>query len=107
MNYPEDYPGDSVITTLIEAPPGQTVTITFSDFAVEYDSSCDNDYLVLHDGSNMDDTEIGTYCGTTGPGCVESSTEYLLMIFTTDTWTEERGYFASFNFDGKYLRAAP
>ena len=101
VNYPNNYPDDSVVTTLIEAPPGQTVTIAFSDFEVEYDSSCDDDFLVIYDGSTTSDTEIGTYCGTTGPGCVHSSAEYLLLSFTTDSFTERRGYFASFNFVGK------
>ncbi|XP_072048292.1 uncharacterized protein [Amphiura filiformis] len=81
-NYPSDYPNDMTVTVLIEAPEGQTVTISFHDFEVEYDSTCSKDFVVLYDGDTTDNTtEIGTYCGTNSPGNITSSSKNLLVYF--------------------------
>ena len=79
------------------------MTINFDDFEVEYiSSSCRYDFLIIYDGSAITDSEIGRYCGTTSPGCVTSSAENLLLYFESDVSTEERGYSATFNFQGKF-----
>ncbi len=98
--YPSDYPADFTITALITAPDGQRVSITFDDFVMESSSSCSNDFMTLHDGDSLSDTTIGTYCGTTSPGCVRSSSESLLWYFETNSVREERGFSASFDLGG-------
>ena len=101
-NYPNDYPDDLYMSILITAPDGQTVTILFVDFELEYVSrSCSYDSLIIYDGSSTGDSEIGTYCGTISPDCITSTSKYLLMVFETDGSTEERGFRSHFNFQGK------
>ena len=100
--YPSDYPANIAVTALITAPTGQTVTITFGDdFETESSTTCAFDFLTLYDGATSSDTEIGTYCGTTGPGCITSSSENLLIYFESDGSREEKGFTSSYNFDGK------
>ena len=104
VNYPSDYPSNSEDYWLIAAPEGLTVTVAFQDFKTEEDFSCDNyDYLVLYDGTQISDPELARACGTTPPECTTSSFNDLLIAFSSDSFTEYRGFSLSYNFIGTYL----
>ena len=104
-NYPNNYNPNSADSWLITAPAGQTVTIYFVDFYMEYSStSCQFDYVILYDGDSASDPRIGDgkYCGTNSPGCLETYSNNLLVTFTSDHSAQFRGFSAKFYFGGQY-----
>jgi PKD repeat protein len=52
---------------------GANVIAEFQMFDVEYNSSCNYDWLKIYNGATTSSPIIGTYCGTNSPGTVEAS----------------------------------
>ncbi len=75
--------------------PGSDVTMTFTSFDVENHGSCGYDYMSIYDGPNTSSTLIGTYCGTTSPGTVTSTTGSLTIYFDSDGGVTEPGWEAT------------
>ena len=72
--------------TFQPATSGAMIEIEFISFDVEYQSSCNYDYLNIYDGSNSNATLIGTFCGTDSPGTVISTdvSGALTFVFHSD-----------------------
>ena len=70
-------------------------------------SSCTCDYVVVYDGATTSDTEIGTYCGTTAPGYITSSSNNLLVTFISNVDFQSNGFSATFYFEGKHIVVSP
>ena len=89
---------------LITAPAGQNVTIYFVDFCIENTASCDFDYVILYDGDSASDPRIGDnkYCSINSPWCQETSSNNLLVTFTSDGTNQYKGFSATFYFGGQY-----
>lgn len=77
--------------------PGSDVTMTFTSFSVENHSSCGYDYMSIYDGPTTSSTLIGTYCGTTSPGTVASTTGSLTILFHSDGGVTSTGWAATWN----------
>ena len=58
--------------------------------------------MILNDGASFSDTQLGQFCGATRPGCKESSSNSLLVKFTSDATDETRGFSAKFYVGGVY-----
>ncbi len=65
--------GEDYIFTIYSATPGAQLEVNFTTFDVEYQGSCNYDYLNIYNGENTSATQIGEYCGTSSPGLVTSS----------------------------------
>ena len=100
-NYPNDFYNYLAISWLITAPPDQTVTINFVDFVVDVTSGY-NAYVMLYDGDSHSDTQIGTFRYRPSPDCQVTSSNNLLVTFTSDHEIAERGFSAKFYFGGQY-----
>jgi len=60
-------------TTITPTTAGSMLRVTFSSFDVEYQASCDYDYLEIFDGTSTGATLLGKYCGTNSPGIVDAT----------------------------------
>lgn len=69
-----DYNNDEDFTkTFNSGTPGAKIIVEFQMFDVEYNSSCNYDWLKIYDGSGTSSPLIGTYCGTNSPGTIEAT----------------------------------
>ncbi|HPR57508.1 MAG TPA: M14 family zinc carboxypeptidase [Bacteroidales bacterium] len=70
QNYDND---ENYVMTIFPETPGSSIIVQFLAFDVEYNSTCDFDWLKIFNGANTQSTLIGTYCGTSSPGTVEAN----------------------------------
>ncbi|KAK3791976.1 hypothetical protein RRG08_035467, partial [Elysia crispata] len=91
-NYPNNYPNGALCTWIITTDPGTQVTLTFSAFSLETDSSCDFDSLVIRDGNNRSSPILGTFCGSSRPPVVTASGNVMFISFTTDSSVTRTGF---------------
>ncbi|MCF8378316.1 MAG: PKD domain-containing protein [Bacteroidales bacterium] len=84
------------MTFLPEATNGMMVA-EFTSFNVEFESSCDYDWLKIYDGVGTSSPLIGEYCGTNSPGTITATNESgaLTFIFHSDASVTESGWSAN------------
>lgn len=90
-NY-EDY-----TMTFYPNPPNGKIKVDFTMFSVEFQSTCDYDWLMIYDGPDYSAPIIGEYCGTNSPGTVLSTHETgsLTFVFHSDYSVTEPGWAAN------------
>ncbi len=54
---------------------GKKVSVSFSSFDVESESTCSYDWLKIYNGPNTNSPLLGTFCGSTLPGSFTSTSE--------------------------------
>jgi len=90
-NYPENYENDLEETYEITAPGEDDILeISFAHFDLEYEEDCEYDSLMIKDGDGtvlMDKT-----CGSEIPSPVQSSTNRVNVIFSTDSSETATGF---------------
>jgi len=81
------YPGGGNSKTVVQ----------FTYFDLEYQSSCNYDWLKIYNGPNTSSTLIGKYCGTASPGTVASThaTGALTFQFHSDYSQTKNGWVAN------------
>ncbi|MFP4469142.1 MAG: PKD domain-containing protein, partial [Bacteroidales bacterium] len=68
--------------TFMPATAGAKLIVDFELFDVEYDGSCDYDWLKIYDGPTASASAlIDIYCGTNSPGTVEATNEEGALTF--------------------------
>lgn len=87
-NYPNVYPNSYKKTTCIDAPAGQKVTLTFTDFQTE----AGYDYVTLKDKTGA---VLSKTAGSTKPAAVTADRVY--VIFTTDSSQNKKGWSANWS----------
>lgn|GEM_PF-3466243 len=76
------------------APTGATnLTLSFTVFELE----SSYDFMYIYDGLDATAPLIGTYSGTNSPGTINASNGALTIVFTSDSWTTEEGWVASWS----------
>ncbi|NOR88128.1 MAG: T9SS type A sorting domain-containing protein, partial [Bacteroidales bacterium] len=87
--------------TFIAEDQSENVVLSaeFLEFDVEFQETCNYDYLKIYDGPNASSTLIGTYCGTDSPGTVFSSNteKALTFVFHSDNTEVASGWKAMIN----------
>ncbi|KAM4705286.1 LOW QUALITY PROTEIN: cubilin [Rhinophrynus dorsalis] len=108
-NYPESYTGENHCAWLLEAPEGNTLTLTFAYLDIENHSICRWDSVTIMNGGSPGSPLIGQYCGTSSPGTVQSASNKLLVMFNSDNTVHGGGFYANWTSDslgcGGYLHA--
>ncbi len=89
-----NYTDDERKLYLFVAPTGSTITLNFSSFNLENNW----DFMYIYDGNSVYANLIGTYTGTNSPGTITSSSNSLLVEFTSDCATTAPGWAASWSF---------
>ncbi|MEE6499024.1 hypothetical protein FKM82_003291 [Ascaphus truei] len=99
--YPEKYPNSVDCIFPILAPMGYKIKMTFTNFQLEFASSCsvNYDYLVVYDGSSITAPKLGTFCSQTEiPPPVTSTENSMLLMFHSDVWVTQEGFRAIYSF---------
>ncbi|NWX82451.1 CUBN protein, partial [Nothoprocta pentlandii] len=94
-NYPEPYSNLNRCSWLLEAPEGQTITLTFTAFHLESHSLCKWDSLTILNGGSPGSPVIGQYCGSQSPGTIQSGSNKLVVIFNSDHSVQGGGFYAT------------
>lgn len=91
-NYQND---ENYTMTFMPENAGSKIIVEFEMFNVEYNSTCDYDWLNIYDGPSVSQFSlIGTYCGTDSPGIIEATNEdgALTFEFESDFSVTEPGW---------------
>lgn len=92
-NYPNNYDNLDSVCWLISQPIGYTVSLKFNDFNTE-----DNDDVVrVFDGNSTNSALLLSASGSTAPSAVNSSSNEMLIVFTSDNSNVRTGFQATFH----------
>ncbi|NWR74432.1 CUBN protein, partial [Centropus unirufus] len=94
-NYPAPYSSLNRCSWLLEAPEGETITLTFTAFHVENHVLCKWDSVIILNGGSPGSPVIGKYCGSTSPGTIQSGSNKLVVIFNSDHSVQRGGFYAT------------
>ena len=82
------------------------ITLYFTKFDLEYSRNCENDYLLITEGSGNNLRYVGKYCGSDKPTNFRTSSNVLTLRFVTNSRIERNGFRATYYFQYK-LTARP
>ncbi|CAM9531973.1 unnamed protein product [Lampetra fluviatilis] len=88
----ESYDHQVSCAWVIEVASNQVVRITFPFFHLEGGSTCQFDWLQIHDGSSASTHMLGKFCGTTVPSELISSHNTLYFWFRSDHSVNAGGF---------------
>ncbi|XP_022107899.1 cubilin-like isoform X2 [Acanthaster planci] len=94
-NYPDQYDHNDHCAWLIQAPPGTTVTLTFTAFDIESHSRCQYDYLSARNGGTVESPQLSgedPWCGSTAPASITTASNEVFMVFMTDASASASGF---------------
>ena len=78
----ENYANDEdYVLTFLPSDTQDNVIAAFIMFDVEFEENCENDWLSIYDGLDVNAPLIGTYCGTDSPGVLVSTNEAGALTF--------------------------
>ncbi len=66
---------EEYIMTFLPGTSNSLIKIEFMEFDVEDQLNCENDYMEIFDGSDINAPLLGSWCGTDSPGTVIAGTE--------------------------------
>ncbi|XP_074032807.1 protein tolkin, partial [Leptinotarsa decemlineata] len=93
-NFPGRYPAKKDCTWLFTTTPGHRVAVEFDFFELESHQECFYDHADFYDGPSSEEYLLGSFCGSKRPDAVISSTNKMLMTFTSDSSTQRGGFVA-------------
>ncbi|XP_033106655.1 uncharacterized protein LOC117108667 [Anneissia japonica] len=98
-NFPQNYENNMYCTAIIKAPEGETITLTFTALNVEYENSCEYDYVEVRD--SVDSFESSQrFCGAILPEPITGEGNQLAVIFRSDQSVISSGFSASYVISG-------
>uniref|UniRef100_A0A3Q2TAZ9 Cubilin n=1 Tax=Fundulus heteroclitus TaxID=8078 RepID=A0A3Q2TAZ9_FUNHE len=92
LNFPNNYPDNSLCSWTIQASSGNKINYTFTVFELEATSSCNYDYIKLYNGPNDQAPLIGVFCGNTPPPANTTTSSALTLVFRTDSSISMLGF---------------
>ncbi|XP_029345463.1 cubilin isoform X3 [Acyrthosiphon pisum] len=81
-NYPKNYGQNLKCAWYLKLPEGNNVDVRFND--IDLDSSCDNNYVMLHDGPSPESPVLGKYCGNILPENLVATSNELWVVFSSE-----------------------
>uniref|UniRef100_A0A2H8TEF1 Cubilin n=1 Tax=Melanaphis sacchari TaxID=742174 RepID=A0A2H8TEF1_9HEMI len=91
-NYPNNYKQITNCAWLIVLPEGENVNIHFND--IDLDSSCDNNYVIIYDGSSPESPTLGKYCGNILPENLAATSNSIWIEFSSESGKNNRKGFS-------------
>ena len=76
-SYPNNYPPNTDCTYTISQPTGTVILLNFLSMDIDYDSSCDYDYIEIRDGPTAGSPLLDKLCGNEIPASIQSSQNQL------------------------------
>ncbi|XP_014830968.1 PREDICTED: cubilin, partial [Poecilia mexicana] len=92
LNFPNNYPGNSLCSWTVQASSGNTINYTFTSFQLEDTYNCNFDYIKLYNGPNEQAPLIGAFCGNTPPPANSTTSSALTLVFRTDSSISMPGF---------------
>ncbi|XP_076011946.1 inactive serine protease PAMR1 [Genypterus blacodes] len=92
----ESYPTNARCEWIIQVQRGHTVDLSFAQLSLEPDHNCQYDYIEVRDGDNLRSSVIGRFCGDQLPPPVQSSSNVLHVLFTSDGYNNFDGFVFTF-----------
>ncbi|KAL9985410.1 hypothetical protein ACROYT_G007815 [Oculina patagonica] len=108
--YPNNYPMDAECRWMLKIPEELKnvkpfIKLTFEAFQLEYHSSCAYDRLTIFDGAEGNHTMMGKFCGSDIPPPLFSSSDQMVVMFTSDFSMAYKGFNATFEFTNTLVPA--
>ncbi|XP_052259361.1 deleted in malignant brain tumors 1 protein-like isoform X2 [Dreissena polymorpha] len=97
-NFPSNYINNVHCNWFINAPDASRINLNITDFAMEFDDLCRHDYLELFNGPHASSLSIGKYCGTVPPMGFKLQSNYIYIVFSTDSSTSYKGFRMTYTF---------
>lgn len=91
-DYPEDYPESVTCQWVIKLPVQYKVRLEFTDFLLENSESCRFDFVLVMDGLPSSPTPVGKFCGNGSKDDVESKSNFLTVLFKSDSSMTKKGF---------------
>ncbi|XP_070584314.1 cubilin [Erythrolamprus reginae] len=96
-NYPNKYDNKMVCIYKINVPNNQQIALHFTNFSLEDDVMCRNDYLEIRNGGFETSPLLGKYCGSSLPPVTVSHSNNLWIKFVSDMFSTSTGFSASWD----------
>lgn len=91
-NFPDNYNIDQDVYWTITAPEGKIIRVDFEELDIENEVSCRDDYLRFYDGESKTDREIRTFCGTSQPYPIQTTSNKLYIHFHSNEQYSRKGF---------------
>ena len=85
-----------ICTWHVTAKENHVIRLQFHSFAIESHPTCANDYVEVRDGGRHRSRTLGKYCGDTFPPVIESSSNGLTIVFSSNEASTRTGFKASY-----------
>ncbi|XP_078576616.1 uncharacterized protein LOC144862181 isoform X4 [Branchiostoma floridae x Branchiostoma japonicum] len=99
MGFPNTpYDNSALCEWNIQVSSDQVITLTFTQFDLEYSgSACVYDSVTIYNGADDKAPLLGRFCGSNVPQSITSSTNQLFIRFKTDNAFPGDGFYAFYN----------
>ena len=94
-NYPDNYPNNLEKIETIQVEQGLILSLQFTAFDIEADSTCGFDHLTITDGDGT--TLMEKSCGTPLPADIRSTSNIVKLVFSTDSGGTRAGWSVSWS----------
>ncbi|KAI7811572.1 putative inactive serine protease PAMR1-like [Triplophysa rosa] len=92
----ESYPTNARCEWTVKVDETFTIDLRFMMLSMEFEYSCQYDYVEVRDGDNLNSRIIGRYCGNERPPPIKSTGNSLHILFVSDGYKNFDGFFAIF-----------
>jgi hypothetical protein len=83
---------ENYIYTFLPGNTGEMIKAVFNSFDVEYDTTCDYDWLNVFNGADTTAPLLGSFCGSINPGPFVGTTGPLTFQFSSDSSVNLAGW---------------
>ncbi|KAJ8022333.1 Tolloid-like protein 2 [Holothuria leucospilota] len=98
--FPNWYEANLLCTFRAIAFNRNVIKVSFTSFMLQAEDVCGFDSLSVYDGNSRTDSLLAKLCGTNLPYPVYSTTNEMLVVFSSDGSVERNGFEANFTFIG-------
>nr|XP_023646366.1 cubilin [Paramormyrops kingsleyae] len=96
-NFPNNYPNNVDCSWVISVDQGHRVLLNFTVLEVESHSSCEWDYVAVHDGPSTSAPLLAHVCGMSPPAPITSTQNTIYVHFRSDLSLQHKGFSARFS----------
>ncbi|XP_066440814.1 cubilin [Eleutherodactylus coqui] len=95
-NYPMPYYDNSECYWLLQSSGGNLLELQFEHFDLEFENSCEHDYLAVYNGNSTNSNLLAKLCGDAHPAPLRSTTNALYVKLRTDIARPFSGFLANY-----------
>ncbi|XP_077101650.1 inactive serine protease PAMR1 [Siphateles boraxobius] len=92
----ESYPNNARCEWTLKVDRPYTIDLRFMMLSLEFEHSCQYDYVEVRDGDSLNSRVIGRYCGNERPPPIKSTGSSLHILFISDGYKTFDGFFATY-----------